>query len=113
METWPKPINKSQIKPVQKPDGIFRRTLAYNKETMICHFEMKKGSKIPLHNHVHVQIGYCIKGKLKFNTAKGEFIAATGDSYVFNGNEKHGAEILEDAEVIEVFNPCRDEYKPE
>jgi len=112
MESFLKAINIKDIKPVEKPTGILRRTLTYNKETMLCHFEMKKGAKIPLHNHVHVQNGFCISGKIKFITEKGEFIVKTGDSYVFNSNEKHGADVLEDSVVIEVFSPCRDEYKP-
>ncbi|MHA1820814.1 MAG: cupin domain-containing protein [Promethearchaeota archaeon] len=105
------PISLKDVKSVKALDGIFRRTLAYNEETMLCHFDMKKGAKIPLHDHIHVQIGYVIKGKIKFFTENGEFIASAGDSYVFDSNEKHGAELLEDSEVIEVFSPCRSEYK--
>jgi hypothetical protein len=33
------------------------------------------------------------------------------ERYVFNSNEKHGALILEDTEVIDVFNPSRDDYR--
>jgi quercetin dioxygenase-like cupin family protein len=112
METWENPINKKDIDPVEKPENIFRRTLAYNNEVMLCHFEMKKGANIPLHNHEHVQIGYVIKGALRFITEKGDMPVKMGDSYVFNSYEKHGAEVLENSEVIEVFAPCRDEYKP-
>jgi quercetin dioxygenase-like cupin family protein len=112
METWPHPINQKDIPGIESPPGIQRKTLAYNKDAMLCVFDMKKGAKIPLHSHIHAQIGYCIKGALKFITTTGEFIAKTGDSYVFNSNEKHGAELLEDSYVIEVFTPCREEYKP-
>ncbi|GAI63798.1 unnamed protein product, partial [marine sediment metagenome] len=33
------------------------------------------------------------------------------DSYVFDSNEKHGAIILEDTDVIDVFSPAREDYK--
>jgi len=112
MESFSKPISLVDIKPVEKPTGIFRRTLSYNKETMLCHFEMKKGAQIPLHNHFHVQNGFCIAGKIRFITQKGDFIVKAGDSYIFNSNETHGADILEDSVAIEVFSPCREEYKP-
>ncbi len=112
MENFPTAINTSDIDPVEGPEGILRRSLAYSKDALLCTFTMKKGATIPLHNHIHGQIGYVIKGKLQFLTEKGGFIAQTGDSYVFNSEEKHGAEVLEDSEVIEVFTPCRDEYLP-
>ena len=112
MQSLPKPINKKDIDPISGPEGIERRTLAFNKDAMLCNFDMKQGAKIPLHHHVHAQIGYIISGQVKFITGTGSFIVKTGDSYVFNSHEKHGAEILQDSEVIEIFTPCRDEYKP-
>ena len=113
MEKFENPINKKDIQGVPGPDGILRKSLAYNEDALLCNFDMKKGAKIPLHNHKHAQIGYVINGKLKFITEDGSFLAETGDSYVFDGYEKHGAEILEDSDVIEAFTPCRKEYIPE
>ncbi|MHA1193641.1 MAG: cupin domain-containing protein [Promethearchaeota archaeon] len=104
-------INKRDIQAVKALDGIFRRTLTYNEDLMLCHFYLEKGSEVPLHSHEQHQVGYVIKGKLRFFTEKSEFIAQEGDSYIFNSNEKHGAFILEDSEVIDIFNPARNDYK--
>jgi len=91
--------------------GIFRTTLAYNDKLMLCHFTMKKGSVISLHNHKAVQIGYVIKGKVRFFTKDDDnMIAGAGSSYVFDSEEYHGLEVLEDAELIECFTPMRPEY---
>ncbi len=97
----------------EKPEGIVRRTLAYNDETMLCHFTMAKGATIPLHNHRASQIGYVMSGVVKFlGSEEGEsFIVSVGDSYVFEPHQMHGAEALEDAELVEVFSPAREEYK--
>jgi quercetin dioxygenase-like cupin family protein len=105
------PTNKDDVEPVKALEGIKRKTLMYNKDVMLCHFSLKKGSEIPLHHHVAHQIGYVLKGKLELITKSNRFIAKKGDSYVFNSNEKHGAKILENSEVIEVFNPAREDYK--
>ncbi|TFG00428.1 MAG: cupin domain-containing protein [Promethearchaeota archaeon] len=105
------PINRKDVEAVKALDGIYRKTLAYNDETMLCFFRLEKDAIIPLHYHKATQIGYLIKGKIKFILDNNEFIAQPGDSYVFDSNEKHGAEILEDSEVIEVFSPAREEYK--
>lgn len=105
------PVNKNSVNPTKALDGIYRKTLTYNDDVMLCVFKLEKNAEIPLHNHEAHQIGYVNKGKINFITENGEFIAIPGDSYVFNSYEKHGAKVLEAAEVIEVFNPARDDYK--
>jgi quercetin dioxygenase-like cupin family protein len=100
-------------KPIEGPEGVTRTTLSYNDETMLCHFSLKKGAQIPLHNHRATQSGYVLKGKTKFlgETPEAEFQVEAGEAYVFNPFVKHGGISLEDTEFVEVFVPARDEYK--
>jgi quercetin dioxygenase-like cupin family protein len=104
-------MSRNDIQTIKVFEGVYRKTLLYNKNLMLCHFTLKKNAKIPMHTHEEHQIGYVIKGKLKFLMEKREFIAKKGDSYIFDSNEKHGALVLEDSEVIDVFNPAREDYK--
>ncbi len=107
------PINLEDVEEIEPLKGVFLTTLAYNSDVMLCNFKMNKGAIIPIHNHPNIQVGYVIRGKIKFLKEKSEFfIASRGDSYIFDAQEKHGAEILEDTVVIEVFSPSRNEYKP-
>jgi len=106
-----KKLNKESVEPIEALEGVFRRTLLYNDSLMLCHFTLEENAEIPIHSHEEHQIGYVIKGRIKFITENGEFIAKKGDSYVFDSNEKHGAIILEYTEVIDVFNPSREDYK--
>ena len=106
------PINKDKIQEVKALEGISRKTLTYNDSVMLCFFDLKKGAEIPLHDHDAHQIGYVVSGKIQFITeTRGEFLAQEGDSYVFDSWEKHGAKILETAQVVEVFSPAREDYK--
>ena len=100
-------------KPMEGPEGVTRRTLSYNDEAMLCHFTLKKGAQIPLHNHRATQIGYVVSGKARFlaETPESEFEGEAGESYVFSAFVKHGTIALEDTEYVEVFVPPRDEYK--
>ncbi len=104
-------VNYQNVSPVEKPAGIFRRTLTWNNELMLCHFDMKKGAKIPQHNHRASQNGYVVSGKVRFITEKEDFTAGPGDAYIFAPNEKHGADVLEDTIVVEAFSPSRPEYE--
>ncbi len=103
--------NKVDVQSTKSLEGIYRKTLVYDNNLMLCHFTLEKNAEIPLHNHKEHQIGYIIKGKLKFITENHEFIAKEGDSYIFDSNEKHGALVLEDSEVVDMFNPAREDYK--
>lgn len=105
------PVNVKDVQPINPLSGIFRKTLSYNNSVMLCHFTLERDAEIPLHNHEAHQIGYVTKGKIIFFTETREFIAEEGDSYTFDSYEKHGAKIIDKAEVIEVFSPTRDEYK--
>jgi quercetin dioxygenase-like cupin family protein len=100
----------SEIQPIEMLNGIFRRTLCFNKDLMLCHFILEKDSEIPMHKHKESQVGYVIKGKMKFLTKDKNFIVSEGDCYLFQSNEEHGATILEETEIIDIFNPYRVDY---
>lgn len=106
------PIHHSAVAGIPALPGIIRKPLAYNPDGNLNFFELKKGSYIPLHHHEPSQIGFIITGKVRFFTETEEFIVTPGFSYVFDRNEKHGAEILEDTELIEMFSPLRTDYLP-
>lgn len=97
----------------ENPPGVTRKTLAYHEEAMLCHFTLKKGAQIPLHDHRATQIGYLVSGKARFlaENPGDEFEVSAGDSYVLAPHVKHGAVALEDTVYVEVFSPMRDEYK--
>ena len=103
--------NKTEMRP-----GLVRTNLSYNADTMLCHFTMKKGTILPLHNHVAVQNGFVISGKLRYTLADKdknvyeEGVIGPGGGYVWDANEYHSTEALEDMEFIEFFAPMRPEY---
>ena len=103
----------NEAKAVENPVDVVRKTLAYNDEAMLCHFVLKKGAKIPLHDHRATQIGFVVRGKARFLAEKpeDEFEAQTGQGYVFSRFVKHGTIALEETEYVEVFVPVREEYK--
>jgi quercetin dioxygenase-like cupin family protein len=96
---------------VEMVAGVVRTTLCYNDQTMLCHFTLKKGAKIPIHNHIAAQNGYLSCGVVKFLRKDGDdLVIRAGDGYLFDSNEYHGSEALEDSELVECFTPARPEY---
>lgn len=91
--------------------GIERVTMSYNDQNMLCYFYLKAGTGLPLHDHLAIQNGFVVKGKLRFFKADGSSIlVGPGDGYIFDSNEAHGSEVIEDSEIIECFTPMRPEY---
>jgi quercetin dioxygenase-like cupin family protein len=104
---------RAETTPVENPPGILRTTIAYNDALMLCHFSLKKGVKVPFHNHPAAQNGYLISGRLRMLWEDGrEFVAEPGSGWCFDSNVRHGAEALEDCEAVECFAPARTEYMP-
>jgi quercetin dioxygenase-like cupin family protein len=95
----------------ENPPGVLRTTLSYHDQSMLCHFLLRRGARIPLHQHEAVQHGYVLRGRVRFLLKDGSgFEAAAGSSYVFDRNLEHGAEALEESEVLDFFTPMRPEY---
>jgi quercetin dioxygenase-like cupin family protein len=90
--------------------GVTRKILAWDKELMMCEIQFEKGAKGSLHAHPHRQITYVAGGSLLF-TLNGETRRVfKGDSILIQPNLTHGVEALEDATLIDVFSPCREDF---
>ena len=105
-----KVINYKDVTPVEMLPGIVRRTLVYNDKVMLVYFDLKKDADLPLHSHPHQQMGYVVKGKLDFHIHDKTYHLTAGDSYFAPSNAEHGAKVIEDCIVIDVFNPAREDY---
>ncbi|MFC1799027.1 cupin domain-containing protein [Thermodesulfobacteriota bacterium] len=93
-------------------EGVGQKTLVYGEKSSLSEFVVDAGSLIPQHSHPHEQSGYLVRGHLRFS-ATGEIQDVyPGDAWCFPGGVEHGAEVIEDSVVVEVFTPVREEYLP-
>ena len=74
--------------------------------------EIKKGTKMPEHNHMHEQITYIIEGQLDMVIGGKPCSLTAGMYYIIPSNVPHGAFAVTDCKLIDVFNPTREDYKP-
>jgi quercetin dioxygenase-like cupin family protein len=94
----------------QPLEGVSFKSLVYGEKTHLTEFKLDKGSNIPKHAHHHEQTGYLISGRMKFTIAGEVFLAEEGDGWNIPSDVEHGVEVLENAVVIEVFSPAREDY---
>lgn len=94
-------------------EGISIKTLVYGEKTLTAKFILKKAAILPSHKHPHEQTGYLISGKMEFIIDGKTWVAESGDSWSIEGDVEHGANVLEDSVIIEVFTPVRADYLPQ
>jgi quercetin dioxygenase-like cupin family protein len=94
-------------------EGIGIKTLVYGEKTLLSEFRLEKGSLLPRHSHPYEQTGYMISGRMRLHIGAEAHEVEPGDSWNVPLNLEHGAEVLEDSIIIELFSPVRPDYLPE
>ena len=101
----------SHATPVSEPEpGMRRQVLAYNQKMMLVRHHFLKGWKGASHSHPHEQLVYVVSGKITLECEGRSFELQSGDSMIVEGNVRHQAFALEDAEVLDLFAPYREDY---
>ena len=90
--------------------GVTRKVLAWDGELMMCEIRFVKGARGSLHAHPHRQVTYVLEGSLLFTLDGETRRVSRGDSILIRPDLLHGAEALEDAALIDVFSPCREDF---
>jgi len=93
-------------------DGVRMKTLVYGAKSLLSEFRLEKGKQLPVHRHPHEQTGYLVSGRINVIIGDEIFKAEPGDGWNIPGDVDHGAEVLADSVVVEVFSPLREDYLP-
>jgi quercetin dioxygenase-like cupin family protein len=93
-------------------DGVDQKTLVHGERTLLAEFHLAGGHGLPRHTHPFEQTGYLVSGRLRFHIAAESFDAGPGDSWCIAAGVEHGADVVADAVVVEVFSPAREDYLP-
>ena len=90
--------------------GIVMNVVAAGGSLMQTYVTLKKGAMLPVHAHPHEQSSFVISGHMVFTVEGKEIDCPAGSGIIFAPNQPHGAQILEDSTVADVFTPVREEY---
>jgi quercetin dioxygenase-like cupin family protein len=80
--------------------------------TTFGYIDLKKGSMVPMHHHVHEQITYIVSGQLDMNIGGVQYSLTPGMVHVIPSNTPHNAVAVVDTVAIDTFSPVREDYKP-
>jgi unsaturated pyranuronate lyase len=103
LHEWDK-IAKQEMAP-----GIQRRYLTASRVT-IAKFALARGAVVPAHKHEQEQVSYVISGVLQFHVGGQEIVVRSGAVLQIPSWVEHSVTVLEDADVMDVFSPVRQDW---
>jgi quercetin dioxygenase-like cupin family protein len=89
--------------------SIARRYLTGDRVT-VARFELKRGGLVPRHSHVNEQVSCILSGVLAFRFDDRELVARAGDVVQIPGGVAHEVAVVDDALVLDVFSPIRQDW---
>ena len=106
-------IVKNEAAVSQTPEpGMVRQVLAHHEGLMLVRHFFEADWAGARHSHPHEQLVYVVRGWLRVDVAGRVFEVREGDSFVVEGGVEHQASALEASEVLDVFTPIREDYRP-
>ena len=90
--------------------GVRRKIMSYDDQIMLVKVAFEKGAVGSLHHHRHVQITYVSKGSFEVEIDGAKKVLKTGDIFHVSPDLIHGVVCLEEGELIDVFNPYREDF---
>ena len=79
----------------------------------VMHVDVKAGSELPEHHHVHEQVSNVISGDFEFTINGEKRLCKPGDVATIPSNVPHSGKALTDCKIIDVFQPVREDYRTE
>lgn len=91
--------------------GVRARTF-WGENLMLAVVRFDPRAEVPAHKHPHEQAGTVLSGQVEFVIGEETRLLRAGDIYLIPSNIEHSAKAGPDpAEVLDVFNPVRNDLK--
>lgn len=97
------------IEPEQM-NALVTRQYIVGSNVMLARLTLKKGARVPLHQHHHEQVSNVVEGVLKFLIEGGETIVRAGEILCIPPHVPHEVIALEDSVALDIFNPPREDW---
>ena len=76
-----------------------------------AYWEIKKGSALPEHSHVHEQVVNMLEGEFEILLEGTSNHLVSGMILPIPSHAKHSGKAITDCKILDVFYPVREDYK--
>jgi quercetin dioxygenase-like cupin family protein len=96
--------------PLEVLSDTFSRKIVTGEKAMLAQIFIKKGGRVPEHQHESEQASYVLEGSLKFELEGKQVVVHKGEVLLIPSHVPHSAVALEDALSLDVFSPIRQDW---
>jgi quercetin dioxygenase-like cupin family protein len=95
----------------QSPFAGYNGKMVHGDKSSFVQWDIEAGAPVPMHNHPHEQIGFCLEGEFEFTVGDETHVMCAGDVVVIPSMVMHGGKALTNCRFVDIFSPVREEYK--
>ncbi|MCC7496573.1 MAG: cupin domain-containing protein [Bryobacterales bacterium] len=97
--------------PKEQMNPLCARQVLHSERMTVARLYLTKGAIVGEHHHENEQLTTVEQGQLKMILAGVEYLLGAGESLVIAPNVPHWVEAIEDTVAVDVFSPCREDWK--
>ena len=90
----------------------FHGKLIYSEQMTHAYWRIEAGRQLPEHSHVHEQVVNMLEGEFELVLDGFPHRLVPGDVLVIASGVPHSGKAITDCVILDVFHPCRDDYRP-
>lgn len=88
----------------------YKARFVHSKNMTIAYWDVKAGSKLPPHSHVHEQTSQVIEGEFELTIEDKVFVLKPGKVAIIPSNVMHSGVAITDCKITDTFYPLRKDY---
>lgn len=90
----------------------FHGKMIHTENMTLAYWDIKAGSILPEHHHVHEQVAaQVLHGEFELTLAGETRVMKSGDIAVIPSNAVHSGRAITDCQLMDVFSPAREDYQ--
>jgi quercetin dioxygenase-like cupin family protein len=104
-------VQRWEETPIEWLSPTIGRQMIHTETMTLARVTLRKGAVVPAHEHENEQISTVLEGRVRFVVGGEERDVLAGETVLLAANVPHGIEVLEDAVVLDVFSPVREDWR--
>lgn len=88
----------------------FKVRFVHSENMTIAYWDIKAGSSLPKHAHIHEQIAQVAEGESELTIEENTFNLKKGMVAVIPSNVEHSGRAVSDCKMIDTFYPVREDF---
>lgn len=89
----------------------YRARFLHSENMTLAFWDVDPGAALPEHSHPHEQIANVLEGQFELTVAGKSRILEPGQVAVIPSDISHSGRAITACKLLDVFHPCRDDYR--